>query len=1059
MEKKRKRLKKLAAVLLIAAVLFTVPAGCPVRAETETEGIVTAHELYIRTGPGTDYDNIMVGGEKAVLKENQIITVLGVKDGWYHVRAVVDGELIEGYSLSGKDDTVYIRLDNGEGPETPPVEENKEKAGDEKGSSDDGKEEEKAGKSGEEEKSEKEDKSDKEDKTGKEEKSDKEDKTEKEDKSDKKDNSGKSGFDPTDLSEGVPEGYMLGKLSWSAKYNYTGKVAAKSGLNMRRSAKTDAEVLAVLEYDQEVVVIKSTIVTTKNDKGKSVKTRWYRVIANTGGKYEAGYVVSNYITLDCGDGIEALTRYAKQVIRKKPTDGAKRLKNDSGKAILLAKKDKVSIVEDLVGTDGARYFKINVTKGENEYEGYIPAIRLSFVSNTSNYSVNILEKIEAEAETDQEKGDEPEPPVLRFDEANALIKNSAGLAVTKEPQNTAERLFTEDKKLILLYDGESVQVIDTVSDGETAWCYIKFYYDSTEYFGYVRSSYVESLNSVILDDSQSQSSATVLGFEDKLEKEGFPESYKVLLRELHNMYPSWEFRACHTGLDWEEAIAAESEVGINLIPNNYSVEWKSLATGAYSWKTDSFTVFDGSSWVTASEEAVRYYMDPRNFLTPERIFQFEILTYSPLFQDREGVANILKNTALSGTNYSYTDASGATHEISYEDTFIMAAEYTGVSPFHLASRVKQEVTVGTASLSNSVTGTVEGYEGIYNFYNIGAYHSTAAGGAIRNGLKFASSGSSNPNVLIPWSDPFRAILGGAFYIGNNYINRGQNTIYLQKFNMTANNTYAHQYMANVEAPYSEGVRVFKGYVAPEEIPVVFSIPVYRNMPEEASPKPEKQYNPNNWLKTLKICNIDGKKLALTPTFDYTIDQEYSLIVASDTDCLKIKASTVSSLAKVVSDKTIELEIGLNRIVVQSEAENGDVRDYVINVVREEPAEETAKEPENGSDAQQEQADPDTEENGLQADEPSPDGEGQTEAAEPDNTQNTGSAEETVTEDNPVGTGNPAEIEISPETVVPEENEAPTDPGQADETGSGQPAADLITDEDLAYGEPDTDNSN
>ena len=78
----------------------------------------------------------------------------------------------------------------------------------------------------------------------------------------------------------------------------------------------------------------------------------------------------------------------------------------------------------------------------------------------------------------------------------------------------------------------------------------------------------------------------------------------------------------------------ESVVGENLIPNTKSVEWKSLEAGAYSWKDDKFTVFDGSSWVTASKEAISYYMDPRNFLDHESIFQFEVLDYNPSYQSK-----------------------------------------------------------------------------------------------------------------------------------------------------------------------------------------------------------------------------------------------------------------------------------------------------------------------------------------------------------------------------------------------------------------------------------------
>ena len=85
------------------------------------------------------------------------------------------------------------------------------------------------------------------------------------------------------------------------------------------------------------------------------------------------------------------------------------------------------------------------------------------------------------------------------------------------------------------------------------------------------------------------------------------------------------------------------------------------------------------------------------------------------------------------------------------------------------SRVIQEVG---ASGSTIVSGTVSGYEGYYNFYNIGA---TASGGdknqTIINGLKYAKNEG--------WDSPYKAIVGGASFLGNNYVAAGKKTEYLQ----------------------------------------------------------------------------------------------------------------------------------------------------------------------------------------------------------------------------------------------------------------------------------------
>ena len=429
-----------------------------------------------------------------------------------------------------------------------------------------------------------------------------------------------------------------------------------------------------------------------------------------------------------------------------------------------------------------------------------------------------------------------------------------------------------------------------------------------------------------------------IDFEYYLDQQGFPESYKDKLRELHAKYPNWVFEAYHTGLDWETAIEEESIAGKNLIPNSYGIGWKSLEAGAYDWTKDKFVVYDGSTWVTASKDAIAYYMDPRNFLNDSNIFMFEVLRYASAYQDEAGVENILKGTPFHNKYYTYTDDYGNSHTLSYAQTFIAAAEYSGVSPYHLATRVKQEVVTSSTSASDSVSGTVAGYKGLYNFYNIGAYHSTAAGGAIINGLKYAKNGASNNDELndaslIPWTNPYNAIVGGAYILGANYINRGQDTIYLQKFNVTDNSTYYHQYMANVVAPYSESKKTASGYEHMELLPIAFCIPVYQNMPANPVSQPKEASNPNNWLKTLKVYDAEGVELQLTPTFNLKTDQEYYLVVDAGNDLLQVEAKAVSSSATVFNTGFHGLDYGSNTIMITVLAENNEVRNYTIIVVR------------------------------------------------------------------------------------------------------------------------------
>ena len=89
---------------------------------------------------------------------------------------------------------------------------------------------------------------------------------------------------------------------------------------------------------------------------------------------------------------------------------------------------------------------------------------------------------------------------------------------------------------------------------------------------------------------------------------------------------------------------------------------------------------------------------------------------------------------------------------------------------------------------------MSGYEGYYNYYNQGAYK-TATASAVVNGLKYAAK--TDAATLRPWNTRMKSVIGGAIYIGSRYINRGQNTIYYEKFDMVT--PYTHQYMTNVLA--------------------------------------------------------------------------------------------------------------------------------------------------------------------------------------------------------------------------------------------------------------------
>lgn len=609
--------------------------------------------------------------------------------------------------------------------------------------------------------------------------------------------------------------------------NQTGIVVdAPSGLNMRSGIGTSNPALTILVNGTQITVLDTAAGNDTNG------TPWYKVSYNG----QEGYVSSKYISLTAqpsadpaattdpgaassGEPVQTpapaaepqkVTVYRTQTTYKAisiPATLKKTTtvcKNTSGKVltvsrknVVLNKKKSVKIIAEK--TKGkTKWFKIQFKYKKKTRTGYIKSTAVKMT-----------------------------------------LKNSAGGTVTgvktalRVRKKAGGSYYKINGKTIVLAKNQYVEIIKTRTIKGKVWYRISFQYYGKTYKGYVQEKYIKLAKKKI----QKNVAVTVLTekeFEEEMNRQGFPDSYKDYLRKLHAQYPYWEFRAYKTGLDWNAAVDGESVLGLNLISNSKSASWKSMEEGAYDAATGKWKVFDGSTWVAASKDAIKYYMDPRNFLTIQGIYQFELLEYQSQYQTTQGVNYILTNTPFANAKFTYTDdLTGAQKEISYAAAFMEAAKESGVSPYHLASRSKQEVVTGANSTSIAVTGTTESYPGIFNFYNIGATSGTTPA---LNGLKWASEGNT---FLRPWNNRYRSIVGGGMYIGSNYINRGQNTGYLQKFNVTSTNTYKHQYMTNVEAANSEALKTKNAYNGIlDSIPLVFSIPVYENMPAENCSAPK-----------------------------------------------------------------------------------------------------------------------------------------------------------------------------------------------------------------------------
>ncbi|MBE6733770.1 MAG: hypothetical protein E7563_00305 [Ruminococcaceae bacterium] len=323
-------------------------------------------------------------------------------------------------------------------------------------------------------------------------------------------------------------------------------------------------------------------------------------------------------------------------------------------------------------------------------------------------------------------------------------------------------------------------------------------------------------------------------YEQSLLNAGFPQSYVTKLSALHDRHPNWKFEPLlvtkqKPAYTWSYVIGKETENDQrNLIYHSYSSK---------AYALDS-TLVESGLWYKCNKATVEFFMDPRNFLDEQRIFQFEALQFTGNYTAKD-VANSIKGTFMDGV----TLENGKT----YAQNFYDIGKAVNVSPFHLAARVKQEQGLGQSPLISGNCGTTlrqcyvnktngapatgydncdfNQYNGLYNYFNIGAF-GTGYFNIWLNGMTEAQTGG--------WNTRYKAIQGGAQKVHDMYVGVHQNTLYLQKFNVhpSSSKNFWGQYMQNVSAAWSESLTIHNAYKNNGLLDTAFTfiIPVYDGMP-------------------------------------------------------------------------------------------------------------------------------------------------------------------------------------------------------------------------------------
>lgn len=342
-------------------------------------------------------------------------------------------------------------------------------------------------------------------------------------------------------------------------------------------------------------------------------------------------------------------------------------------------------------------------------------------------------------------------------------------------------------------------------------------------------------------------------YRGEFEKAGFPASYVGKLSELKFEHPKWRLEPLKIeDMTWRELVEKELTPSWNLV----SADKEYLSLRAKDAKA-----YDSGAWYQASEEAISFYMDPRNFLNERDVFLFETLGYDGASQTLPAVEETLSKTFMSGKCY---DRGTRT----FAELLCDVGKKHGISSVFLAGRLASEQgakgstqafgTIGDtlfkyATMTNDFIGSAviwgkkftrenaatrnvlkfgsAEYNGYYNFFNFRAY-GTGLFEIKYNAYLEAKNTSSK--YLAPWNTQARAIEGGAIKIKERFVDTKRHTRYLQKFAvLKESGPYRFkQYMQHVAAPLHESRYTFRSYKKARTLdaPYLFLIPVYVDLP-------------------------------------------------------------------------------------------------------------------------------------------------------------------------------------------------------------------------------------
>lgn len=642
--------------------------------------------------------------------------------------------------------------------------------------------------------------------------------------------------------------YVCSSDVLNTKYNAT--ITNKNGVNMRTEAGSNYTKITNLKYNTYVSLVNST-----KYKGTGCVDGWYKIKLNE----KTGYVCSTYLSTS------SLSTYVTGIDSLNVRSGTG---TNYSTITTVTKNENLTLLSTTkykgTGCSNNGWYKISI----NGKTGYVCSNYTKLGKDTATSTSTTTAKTITSHSTKYSYYNTVNKWTYRVNEDYAYVRTSP----TGSIKDTVY-LGTE-----LDYLGSS-KATSNCSDG---WYKVKYFTNKT---GYICKTYVDKYSSITKSDS---------AYCTTLKNNGFPASYCPYLTYLHSKYPNWVFKAEKVGDSFLNAINQEAGKNYTQITKRSYLssttiaerpDWRRASDAYIAFMLDPRNYFNEKNIFAFEQLSYNSTLDNKTIVrTILNNTWLDTNTYAGYFVDAGKTHNVSPGVLAArvkqegGSNKKYEGVSGTVTNywnVTNSGYICSSSTYGTVngSYFKLKSGTYLNVRSGAgtnksklkypngntiaATSNDSIKlvstkkytgdGCTSGWykvsvnkslKGIYNFYNIGAYGDNP----VLRGLA-AAAGYVDDLDGTPWNTRYKAIVNGASFVANGYINRGQDTLYYQKFDVDSNTTYynrySHQYMTNILAPASESLSTYRSYKSLGILnkKLVFKIPVFNSMPTSNTSHP------------------------------------------------------------------------------------------------------------------------------------------------------------------------------------------------------------------------------